>query len=473
MFEQVNLHDPLYYFEKVFSYEFSLYKEKVNFQNSARHTLWKPDADVNNSLVQKDVEHTRKGCNQSVIGEGSTSYREEGPVKFERSIFINHIEPYDRFTKRLKTQDLRTQQMNTLEYQRFSKAREGVSRTFRTSFHAWLRTTIKNHMQSYDFECSSSPPQLSGCNSQFLLFLVTDRLASLVELAYRLRYFNETLALRLEAKPFVLCEEWFTSSFSRLQQLYNSGNVMNDVSTILLQNEGTIDKNPLEPIYYQHAIALYLNAVDPNQLKLPFQTCIQCFLESFDLCLLNDGTKRKRKYKNPGSLSYQNENRKKKLNQPIRGNEPCETLPGDLNDSCHDSTSGMNQFFDRLIGQISEKRSSTLKLPEKLVVFAFLKCRDIFWKYRHETLTTIWNAVYERFRNQARSVSKDFEQFLQAYNKIIYSIEKMNDILIFESYFKDFFNIHNTLEIFLSNEKNEKSCIQMNTSCDALEKNCV
>jgi hypothetical protein len=59
-----------------------------------------------------------------------------------------------------------------------------------------------------------------------------------------------------------------------------------------------------------------------------------------------------------------------------------------------------------------------LKIPEKIVVFAFLKCRDIFWRYRYETITTIWSAVYERFSKEARCMSKSFEQFLQAYNKV-------------------------------------------------------
>jgi hypothetical protein len=70
MFEQINWHDAMFYFEKKFSYQFSLYKEKVNLQNSARHTLWKSNAYVNDLLVENEMEDTIQISDQTATGEG-------------------------------------------------------------------------------------------------------------------------------------------------------------------------------------------------------------------------------------------------------------------------------------------------------------------------------------------------------------------------------------------------------------------
>jgi hypothetical protein len=77
-------------------------------------------------------------------------------------------------------------------------------------------------------------------------------------------------------------------------------------------------------------------------------------LKSFDLCLSNQIKKRKRKYTNPETTSYQIDNGKKQNKKLVNANEPSKTLAYGLYDSYNDLTTDMHQFFDRLICQVSE-----------------------------------------------------------------------------------------------------------------------
>lgn len=502
------------YIESRFCDEYAVYSNKISLQKTVRNRFsgCVSGLDVDGVEVSGDnaeghlLPSSVSTCRASGFSTNTveeTSSLDATPKKRDTERNLNqdeiqrHLRPDDRYAERLATQDFRTRQFNVVEYETFARSKEKSLRATKRVFTEWVNliTSLASisiqvvGRQDRDVSCSSASEATLNCSQaqdvmldiplsqrvqlmstsiDFLVFLVSDRIASVVELALRIRASlnagavcscdsNFLLPSRLADAPNLFNQMWaqgfrlpslsdavigkLPSEIKGTATDYRAG----DCRSVMSSDTG----KSLLPQYYEAAIVLLLRLVDAPMFGFGTSELESSFMRgpTYNISSTHTGP------------SLPEATTKAPVLDPSASKEfgakgtatvfsqltemPCSSSErsgdGETTNASAPSlpTTAEEQLLFNCVVQTALQHTGAPNLPDELVTFAFLKCRDLFWEYRHQQPQALWHAIRERYNREKRSETTDFAQFKQTHKKILHYGEALHKIVAVGSFFKD------------------------------------
>lgn len=281
------------------------------------------------------------------------------------------IEPY-RWVERARVRQLRLQSLDAAERKSYARALDSSLKTSRPMFQDYLLTTLTSVLK---FRPKAFPNSLTSP----LMFLFTDRLATLVELALRLRE-----AIAQQPSPGRNPVETLLDDPLQFRELFEqSGLRLPSLSTVKMET-------PILPKHYKIAAELLVAAVDAP-----------CFSMN-----------------NPYAIVHQ-----LKDDSTFDSSLPREKVKDEAADV----------LFSHIIS-LAKQQTTKPVVPSKLAMFGYLYCRDLFWEKRNMPPSELWDLVRHRFEEWERDNEKR-GMVEERYIKVTQQVEAIHRMVALEAFF--------------------------------------